>query len=73
MFNDKCGLTQAVLEGRKTMTRRLIPQKVIDDYYDYAGCSFTFHVCFSNIMNEIMYKLGEANSNGWLDLKKLEE
>lgn len=25
MFNDKCGLTQAVLEGRKTQTRRIIP------------------------------------------------
>lgn len=37
------------------------------------GCSFTFHVCFPNLMNEIMYKLGEANSNGWLNLKKLEE
>lgn len=24
MFNDKCGLTKAVLEGRKTMTRRII-------------------------------------------------
>lgn len=23
MFNDKHGLTQAVLEGRKTMTRRI--------------------------------------------------
>lgn len=23
MFNDKCGLTQAVLEGRKTQTRRI--------------------------------------------------
>lgn len=30
MFNDKYGLTQAVLEGRKTMTRRLIPQSVLD-------------------------------------------
>jgi hypothetical protein len=37
------------------------------------GCSFTFHVCFQNLMNEIMYKLAEANSNGWLDLSKLEE
>lgn len=27
MFNDKYGLTQAVLEGRKTMTRRIIPKK----------------------------------------------
>lgn len=25
MFNDKYGLTQAVLDGRKTMTRRIIP------------------------------------------------
>ena len=25
MFNDKYGLTEAVLEGRKTMTRRIIP------------------------------------------------
>lgn len=25
MFNDKYGLTQAVLEGRKTQTRRIIP------------------------------------------------
>lgn len=24
MFNDKYGLTQAVLEGRKTMTRRIV-------------------------------------------------
>ena len=26
MFNDKYGLTQAVLEGRKTMTRRIVPK-----------------------------------------------
>ena len=25
MFNDRCGLTAAVLEGRKTMTRRAVP------------------------------------------------
>ena len=27
MFNDNYGLTKAVLEGRKTMTRRIIPEK----------------------------------------------
>lgn len=27
MFNDQYGLTRAVLEGRKTMTRRIIPEK----------------------------------------------
>ncbi len=26
MFNDRYGLTQAVLDGRKTMTRRLVPR-----------------------------------------------
>jgi hypothetical protein len=26
MFNDKYGLTQAVLEGKKTMTRRIVPK-----------------------------------------------
>lgn len=26
MFSDKYGLTQAVLEGRKTQTRRIIPK-----------------------------------------------
>ena len=29
MFNDKYGLTKAVLEGRKTMTRRAVPEKLI--------------------------------------------
>ena len=27
MFNDRYGLTQAVIEGRKTMTRRIVPTK----------------------------------------------
>lgn len=26
MFNDKYGLTQAVLDGRKTQTRRVVSQ-----------------------------------------------
>ena len=29
MFNDKFGLTQAVLEGRKTQTRRTIPMRIV--------------------------------------------
>lgn len=36
MFNDKYGLTRAVLEGRKTMTRRIVPQSVVD-YYTYEA------------------------------------
>lgn len=37
------------------------------------GCSFTFHVCFPNLMNEMIYKIAEAKNNKWLDLKKLNE
>lgn len=35
MFNDKYGLTKAVLEGRKTMTRRVVSEKILEAYYDY--------------------------------------
>ncbi len=32
MFNDRFGLTQAVIEGRKTQTRRIVkPQPVLDE------------------------------------------
>lgn len=31
MLNDKYCLTQAVLDGRKTQTRRIVPQKVLDN------------------------------------------
>lgn len=34
MFNDKYGLTQAVLEGRKTMTRRIMPSGLVEMYLD---------------------------------------
>ena len=41
LFNDKFLLTKAVLGGRKTQTRRTVPQKVLDnikqfqeEYYD---------------------------------------
>lgn len=36
MFNDKFGLTKAVLEGRKTMTRRSIPKKLLESIELYA-------------------------------------
>jgi len=35
MFNDALGLTQAVLEGRKTQTRRIIPEREIEKYYEW--------------------------------------
>lgn len=36
MFNDKYGLTQAVLKGRKTMTRRVINAENIPDDPEYG-------------------------------------
>lgn len=36
MFNDRYNLTQAVLEGRKTQTRRLIPKKFFSLNWDVA-------------------------------------
>ncbi len=35
MFNDRYGLTEAVLSGRKTQTRRIIPQSVIHKASEY--------------------------------------
>ena len=32
MFSDKFGLTKAVLDGRKTQTRRIVPQSIIEKY-----------------------------------------
>lgn len=42
MFSDKFGLTQAVLDGRKTMTRRFIPEEIGDVHYrpTVANCHF---------------------------------
>lgn len=40
MFNDRYGLTQAVLEGRKTMTRRIIKGNFADVVYINPLCSF---------------------------------
>ena len=43
MFNDKYGLTKAVLDGRKTQTRRIInPQPTLNDMsgITWKGCSY---------------------------------
>lgn len=33
LFNTE--MVKAILEGRKTVTRRVIPEKMVDEYYDY--------------------------------------
>lgn len=47
MFNDRYGLTQAVLDGRKTMTRRLV--------HDKTPCG-----CWSETVKYSRYKVGEV-------------
>lgn len=71
MFYDKYGLTQAVLEGRKTMTRRIVSEKLLDRWTDYDD--FCNNVSVENIyterqyydkkdffLNNAPYKLGEV-------------
>ena len=40
MFNDRYGLTKAVLEGRKTMTRRIITVQPAND-------DMMAHICYN--------------------------
>ena len=71
MFNDKFGLTQAVLDGRKTMTRRIVSEKLLDRWTDYDD--FCNNVSVENtpterqyydekdfFLNNTPYKLGEV-------------
>ena len=43
MFNDKYGLTRAVLDGRKTMTRRIIKCPKVIDGKDVYGLAIVRH------------------------------
>ena len=63
MFNDKYGLTEAVLKGRKTMTRRIVPKSVIDKvneyqllYYNQTFDKISFHDALINMKEENMIK-----------------
>lgn len=69
MFNDKYGLTHAVLEGLKTMTRRIfyIPDKLvpyldIDDIFDIVDDCIIWKDKSDNIRMtfEPKYKVGEV-------------
>lgn len=69
MFNDKYSLTQAVLEGRKTMTRRIfyIPDKLvpylhIDDTFDVIDDCIIWKDKYGGIRMtfEPKYKIGEV-------------
>ena len=72
MFNDRFGLTEKVLDGSKTQTRRIIPQSVIDkveefrvEYYNMTFDALTtkdslYHYFFvEKNLGKLPYKVGE--------------
>lgn len=64
MFNDKYGLTKAVLEGRKTQTRRIIPKEFFTLQWDVRDDTLVVeNECgdFIDIRNTkfCMFKVGE--------------
>ena len=52
MFNDKYGLTQAVLEGLKTQTRRIIPPQ--PTYQDNCGICWKGYAYGLSLSNELL-------------------
>lgn len=63
MFNDRYGLTQAVLEGRKTMTRRIIKAPKRINGYDPYG----FIVCQNIATHEVMGIYARGYGGGAID------
>lgn len=53
MFNDKFDLTQAVLDGRKTMTRRIVSEKLLDRWTDYDEKDFFLIMHHINLVKSL--------------------
>lgn len=66
MFNDKFGLTQAVLEGRKTMTRRICKYDRPDESWDIVFPVFESKDYDSegNLISPLYGAFGWKNKNG---------
>ncbi len=61
MFNDRYGLTEAVLSGRKTQTRRIIKFSPIDaNYVNDEGWSIGGYVASEIINHYSRYNVGEV-------------
>lgn len=64
-FNDRYGLTQAVIEGRKTMTRRLIPDEFFGLTWDTMGDTLVYENEYGDFIDVrhskyTRYKVGEV-------------
>lgn len=66
MFNDKYGLTQAVLDGRKTMTRRICKYDRPNETYDIVFPVFepNDYDNGGNIVSPLNYAFGWRNDEG---------
>lgn len=66
MFNDKYGLTQAVLDGRKTMTRRICKYDRPNETYDIVFPVFepNDYDNDGNIVSPLNYAFGWRNDEG---------
>ena len=66
MFNDECGLTQAVLDGRKTMTRRGCKYDRPNETYDIVFPVFESNDYDNdgNIVSPLNYAFGWKNDKG---------
>lgn len=66
MFNDKFGLTQAVLEGRKTMTRRICKYDRPDESWDIVFPVFESKDYDSegNLISPLLGAFGWKNKDG---------
>lgn len=66
MFNDECGLTQAVLDGRKTMTRRVCKYDRPNETYDIVFPVFepNDYDNDGNIVSPLNYAFGWKNDKG---------
>ena len=76
MFNDKYGLTQAVLECSKTQTRRiLLPHTVLklrsgNDYQKAVLPAFNPHTCDYRIKPEPKYRPFKDAEECWQEMLK---
>lgn len=65
MFNDRYGLTQAVISGRKTVTRRIVSQPFFTLAWDERGDTLVYENDFGDFIDirrsrYCPYKLGEV-------------
>lgn len=61
LFNDRFGLTNAVLEGRKTMTRRIVPEKTLKGAEAYVQkIHGTGHDFLDYLLEYAPFKPGEV-------------